>query len=234
MITGWDQFSYSSFIFDKSGRKIDEICYSNQTKHLPGRSLSINNQGDAAGVVAYAATTDGVGVLGAKGFAFFWDHSRQALLSLDNLCGNQMYYSFATKVNDLKQVVGVSETVDQRIGSERQIWHACLWEKGQVSDLGVLEPGEDSIAYSINNEGVVIGMSGDLFKTTGAPEASGQPFNWSSDIGMQNLNNLIDPSMGWQILDIKDINNQGEVVGFARKENKTFIELIQPIGSPKH
>jgi probable HAF family extracellular repeat protein len=51
-------------------------------------------------------------------------------------------YSFATGINDLGQVVGISQLTTGGV-------HAFLWEQGQLTDIGEFAPGD------INNQGQV-------------------------------------------------------------------------------
>lgn len=58
--------------------------------------------------------------------------------------------SSATAVNDDGVVVGASETPDRR-------WHAFMWNKGKMVDLGALIGYGDSFATAVNQAGHVVG-----------------------------------------------------------------------------
>jgi hypothetical protein len=41
------------------------------------------------------------------------------------------------------------------------------------------------------------------------------PFLWEAKTGMRNLNNVIDSSSGWQLIDATDINAGGQITGWG-------------------
>jgi probable HAF family extracellular repeat protein len=86
--------------------------------------------------------------------AFAWraDH----LKDLGTLPGGN--YSFALEINERGQIVGASETnqVDPAAGNPE--FHAVLWEKDKIHDLGTLG-GTASFAEVLNNRGQVVGNS---------------------------------------------------------------------------
>jgi probable HAF family extracellular repeat protein len=82
----------------------------------------------------------------ASGHSFFWD-PQNGLIDLGTFA--------AVDLNDAGQVVGSS-----KIGEAH---HACIWQNGQITDLGVLQ-GEmglsgPSSAHKINNSGVIAGIA---------------------------------------------------------------------------
>ncbi|KIA76954.1 hypothetical protein DB43_HC00190 [Parachlamydia acanthamoebae] len=85
--------------------------------------------------------------------------SQRKIVSLGNLGCEDKFCSCATSINDSKQVVGLSE-LNIKKENNKYSYHAFLWENGSLFDLGNLENDEDSIAYSINRNGDVVGISG--------------------------------------------------------------------------
>ena len=75
-------------------------------------------------------------------------------------------------------------------------------------DLGTLG-GLDSAATALNDEGAVVGWS-----TTAAGEQ--HAFVFTSADGMADLNNRIDPSLGWTLTQATGINASGQIVGVGR------------------
>ena len=64
-------------------------------------------------------------------------------------------------LNDARQVVGwsnVSDTVDCPLES-RPCRHAFVWESGVMTNLGILDGDEESVARAINNAGLAVGTS---------------------------------------------------------------------------
>jgi probable HAF family extracellular repeat protein len=87
--------------------------------------------------------------------AFVWHDG--VMTDLGTLGGNN---SFANEINDAHQVAGVTEipTVDSSIPPLLE-FHAFLWERGVMNDLGTLEVGHNSFANDINDRGEVVGAS---------------------------------------------------------------------------
>lgn len=127
-------------------------------------------------------------------------------------------YSFPQAINDTGQIVGTSN------------YHAFLWNQttGFV-DLGFLRDDDDfSGAQSINNEGVIVGMSFEFYKDYDDSLAfiyrDGQMFD---------LNNFIDPSTGWQLTRALGITDSGFIVGTAvNPEGYRHAFLLTPTPEP--
>lgn len=83
--------------------------------------------------------------------------------------------------------------------------HAIIYYRGHITDLGVLDQG-DSFALAINDLGQVVGTSG-LNSTDGVIDA----FIYS-DGKLQDLNTLIDPSLGITLNSATAINDAGQIV----------------------
>ncbi|WP_010248858.1 dockerin type I domain-containing protein [Acetivibrio cellulolyticus] len=108
----------------------------------------------------------------------------------------------AEAINEKGQIVGSSY-----IGDDSITKHAFLWENGVMKDLGTLGgQNNNSYAYDINNEGVIVGGSGSSIETF-------HPFLWKDSV-MTNLSDV--GTFG--ILDYKSsaaysINDLGQVAG---------------------
>ena len=116
----------------------------------------------------------------------------------------------ALDINDLGQVVGTSgapPTGD---------WlHAVLWETQsndilEPIDLDVPIAGGQAWAAAINNHGDIVGNALD----PDGPSDWTEPWIWK-DGQMKLLQNLIPPDTGWDLYQVRDINDAGWIVGVS-------------------
>lgn len=115
-------------------------------------------------------------------------------------------------INDMGQVIGHSG------------WQASLWKNGSQKNLGLLG-GSQSMAFAINNHGQAVGWS-DI------AEDEEHAFFWEDGV-ITDLNDLIDPSSGWELLVGNDINDNGQIVGLGilNGEHRAFLASPVPIPS---
>lgn len=112
--------------------------------------------------------------------------------------------SAATAINDKGQIVGISGTCDDAVGSATAA-HAVIWENGTVTDIGNLGGAEWNTPTAINENGTVVGFSdhpGDLVT---------EAFIWTKESGVRPLGWL----NGHGHSEAHGINNRGEVVGLS-------------------
>lgn len=116
----------------------------------------------------------------------------------------------AQSINDLGQVAGSSE----RAGVEF-VFHAFLWENGEMSDIGLLvEPLGgmlNSDAEAINNKGQIVGAGTVQFGV--AAGAFSEGFLFDPIHGPMLLKDTLPPNSGWSQLSPRDINDNGWIVG---------------------
>lgn len=134
--------------------------------------------------------------------AFLWEGGRMrdlgALRPEDD--------SMAHDINERGQVIGSSGHRWWRPGVTKYApRHAFLWEKGRMIDLGTLPNAEDSEAFALNDRGEVVGKSG------------GRAVLWRNG-RILDLNALIPKGSGWTLVEARDINNRGQIVGAGRKK----------------
>ena len=130
---------------------------------------------------------------------FLWE--RGVLKDLGTLGGDS---GFPVWINDAGDVVGEAETAGN------QAIHAFLWRHGVMTDLGTL--GDKSHATAINSEGQVVGW----FFVSGRTEPPFRhAFIWEKGDGMVDLNTLIPPNSGLELVTADNVNERGEIVGIG-------------------
>lgn len=153
--------------------------------------------------------------------------------------GDGTGWSRATAINNVGQVVGVSQFND---GSQ----HATLWNGAIAIELAPLTGSFSTIAYAINNSGQVAGVSSghailwngttatDLGTLSGAHSSiataindSGEVGGWSTTAGnpyfanatLWNGTTATDLGQGGSV---RGINNAGQVVGSGSRDHATL------------
>ena len=153
-------------------------------------ALGINNSGQIVG----ESYTNDADVLTTHAFLY----SGGVMTDLGTLGGT----SGAKGINDQGQVAGWSNTT-----ASNDQTHAFLWSAlTRMIDLGTLG-GSMSIAYGINNNGQVVGVS----TTSNEVEHA---FVYSAG-AMSDLNSLVPTNAGWVLASAATINDSGEIAGIA-------------------
>lgn len=133
------------------------------------------------------------------------------LVDLGPFLGNQ---NNVLGVNSLGQRAGVS------FNEESARIEAFLELRGTRMHLGTLG-GSFSIARGINNRGEIVG--GSLIQ--GDDEFHGFVYRNGK---LTNLNELIDPGSGWQVVQAVSISDQGEIIGVGSSDGSDRIVLLRP------
>lgn len=178
-------------------------------------ALDINDLGVAVGFAS--DDVDGVGV------AAMW--ARGAIIPI---CGNRE--STAYGINNLGQAVGEMLTHDA--------FHAFVFSRGALRDLGTLRTGRNSTAYHINETGQVVGTA-DVISSidTHRDPVSGQIFyqtNYEDHAflyqngAMLDLNDLLPKLSGWLLSDAYGVNQAGEIVGWGLEGEESRAFLLTP------
>jgi probable HAF family extracellular repeat protein len=165
---------------------------------------AINNRGQLTG---YSQTTGD-----AADHAFLYDVTMN---DLGTLGGTD---SYGHAINETGQVTGQSYTIGDAA------YHAFLYD-GTMHDLGTLG-GTDSYGIGINNNGEVTGYS----QTTA--DATYHAFLYASGSGMVDLNTLIDPFSGWELLFGRGINDAGQITGQGVIGGERHAFLLTPVPEP--
>jgi probable HAF family extracellular repeat protein len=177
----------------------------------PGRAWDISDRGDIVGVSR---------VSGFTSQATLWPGPNRARLGepvrLGSL-GDGERFSEAFAVSNRGWVVGRSTVT----GS---IEEAFLWtDSDGMVGLGNLGFNH-SRANDVNERGQIVGHAAQF---AGFPSFGGAAFLWENG-EMWNLNDLIDPHSGWELLSAEAINSSGVIVGYGRFEGQTRSFLLMP------
>jgi probable HAF family extracellular repeat protein len=78
--------------------------------------------------------------------------------------------------------------------------------------------GEHNNAWGINAFGHVVGCTG---------QSRSRAVSFTDERGLEDLNTLIDPSLGWVLLCANDINDAGEIVGYAFNNYSGFTHAVR-------
>jgi probable HAF family extracellular repeat protein len=99
-------------------------------------------------------------------------------------------------------------------------YHAFLYD-GTMHDLGALDDNYSN-GYAINDFGQVTG------------ESNSHAFLFTSEMGMVDLNTLIDPLSGWTLGNGQGINNVGQITGFGfhGDDGQLHAFLLTPVPEP--
>jgi probable HAF family extracellular repeat protein len=117
-------------------------------------------------------------------------------------------------INDLDQVAGWSGYSYYDDG------HAFLWENGVMTDLGNLG-GSIARAVAINNSGHVTGAST-------IPSGQYHGFLYVDGV-MYDVNNLLVPGTGWEILDAVEINASSQIAANGIIDGHIHACLLTPV-----
>lgn len=100
--------------------------------------------------------------------------------------------------------------------------HAFLFRDGApMEDIQSPDIAGSSIGLGINNAGFVVGeLKRDVLGS--------RAFLWTPSLGMVDLNDLIDPSLGWTLSAATGINNGSQIVGYGTVRGRTQAFRLDP------
>jgi len=170
-----------------------------------GSALDINDAGQVTGYKTAAA---------GNYHAFRWRGG--TFVDLGVLPG--FAHSFGWAINKVGQVAGNSTSAS---GNSERFFRSIAG--GGLQNLG--GTGEDNVAWGINAFGDVVGTRGSSQK---------RAVRYTDAGGLRDLNTLIDPSLGWILLAAHDINDAGQIVGYAFNNftASTHAVRLQPATTP--
>ena len=180
-------------------------------------AFGINNADKVVGSSETPATPSGD--FWNPGHAFVYT-SRQGMQDLNNLIDPSQGWELrrASAINDRGQIVGY--------GARNAAIRAFRYSHEHVQDLGTFPGGGFSYALALNNRGDVVGAA--------YLDASGvgnfRAMLYTNHRGIQNLNDLIDPSLGWILREATGINERGQIVGWGELDGQERAFRLTPVG----
>lgn len=202
---------------------------------LPGldgsAALSINNN---SGIVGYAY--DPASQFPGNSRAVLFDYfNPQNNIDLGSLPGYEASSAFS--INDSGQIVGRANYQDDYL-PDNFVPRAVLFGSsggGDNIDLGLVDGIGGAEAFSINNTGQIVGRA---FESTfsqpgGVYKSEAVLFDPSGHGDNLNLNDLIDPTLGYHLTNARAINDYGWITCSASgQDNQYYAVLLKPIPEP--
>jgi probable HAF family extracellular repeat protein len=138
--------------------------------------------------------------------------------------------SEATAVNNLGQVVGT----DALFGGGRAT--AFIWsEASGIRSLGRPSGYSRSLAYDINDNGVVVGSFDNYLPGFDSGLGTSSAFVWTETDGMRAIDTLLmaaDKAKVGSILDAKQLNERGQILAVANTGSNLAYVLLTPVPEP--
>jgi probable HAF family extracellular repeat protein len=214
-IVGWaenSQINNRAFLYDNGVMQ--------DLGTLGGQSSEAYALNDSGVIVGTADTQN----LSSTQHAFIYSHAQMVDIHALSPFLARSLDSEARDINDSEQVVGFAYfPVAEPTGTGARA-QGYLYDHGVAIGLGTLG-GDYSTAYAINNRSQVVGHS----KT-----ASGSTHAYLYDEGvMTDLNSLISPTLGWELLFAQDINDSGQIVGYGLIGGQGHAFLLTPVPEPR-
>ena len=183
-----------------------------------GVAFAINDRGQVVGASGTCGPFNSINQINlVPTHAVLWQKGRP--IDLGNLGGDGYFNGiFATGLNNLGQVVGVSDTTGDAS------FHGFLWQDGHISDLEPLPGDFYSYATAISDKGQVTGLSLDAnFNLRAVFWENGKP---------AELNALVPADTTLDLQTACSINREGQITGIALAKgtaNEYHAYLATPI-----
>jgi probable HAF family extracellular repeat protein len=171
-------------------------------------ATAINDQGQVVGISGLCANA--AGTTSAE-HAVLWENKNSAPIDLGNFDGG-LAWNTPTAINNRGQVVGFGN----QQGSPATAFNPIAFVVDRAHPMQAIKPlqgDSNSWAWGINNRGVVVGQS---FVVADFP--AGRAFIYQHGVAA-DLNELIQPNSSLELQLANDINDAGEIVGFALDTN---------------
>jgi probable HAF family extracellular repeat protein len=159
-----------------------------------GVAHGINNHGSIVGISANASTSRPT----------IWNPAGIPS-DLGSIDGVTTSFGRAWNINDIGTAVGITAI---GIGTTS---HATMWLGGNVISLGSFEPLSRSEAFAVNNHNIAVGAAVNGVTPSNTPIR--RAARWELVAGLAQIQDL--GSLGLTFSEAMDINDSGDIVGFA-------------------
>jgi probable HAF family extracellular repeat protein len=213
-VIGWAETSYEDptctspevlqflpFVYDVHTQEISALqVYPGDSD---GTADTQNDKGQIAGISGVCS----VAVGGASAIhAVFWENATSAPIDMGNLGG--MAWNTPNSMNNKGEVVGFGNPSGDQNAPPNPI--AFYWSQtsGGMQNLGTLPQYLNSIAYAINDSGLIVGAA------FNGPNGASHAFIYQDGI-MTDMNALMVGNESLTLLYANDVNDEGVIVGGA-------------------
>ena len=226
-VIGWAETSYEDptcnspqvlqflpFVYDIRTKKIAVLqLYPGDSD---GTADTQNDKGQIAGISGECSNAVG----GASAIhAVFWENATSAPIDMGNLGG--LAWNTPTGMNNKGEVVGFGNPSGDKNASFNPI--AFYWNQNiGMLNLGTLPQYANSIAYAINNHGLIVGQA------FNGPNGASRAFIYKDGI-MTDLNALTTGNPALTLLYANDVNDQGVIVGGAVNSKTNVISAFAAV-----
>jgi hypothetical protein len=100
-------------------------------------------------------------------------------------------------------------------------------------DLGALGPDDNSVAYDVTDDGMVVGYS---VHRPGGPSLAFTPFVWTEETGMVDVHTLLDAgSKDWRLgaFQLGRANESGQLLLQGALDGEYAIVVLTPVHNPE-
>jgi probable HAF family extracellular repeat protein len=191
---------FEAYVYDVKSAKINALPL------FPGApdsaATGINDKGQIIGIAGLCSNAVG----GASAIhAVLWQDENSTPIDLGNIGG--MAWNTPASINLEGQIVGFANPSGDQNAGFNPI--GFLWtETGGMQNLGTLAGYQNSIAYAINNHGLIVGQS------FNGPNGASHAFIYQNGM-MTDLNGLIVGHTPLTLVYANDVNDDGVIVGGA-------------------
>ena len=185
---------------------------------IKGAVTDLDPKGTSSGVTGLNASNEAAGYwMDAKGYEHAVKWSGGVMTDLGNL---GFPFAQANAINNAGQIVGLAQIQFNGgfVGTTGFLWDSATGMKAIPSLFG----GNDTALYAINNSGDAVGYGRNFALETRAALYHNNT--------LFDLNDYVDPNLGWTLNFANAINDKGEIVGQATSGAVEHAYKLTPVG----